>query len=88
MPDEDEDDVSKVIYYRSPSSTGLLEPTAPYGGMPELLAPKPQVCWNHQLPVVECQNYKLPIHRFARTASTVWWYAKATGSQGDDLYKW
>jgi hypothetical protein len=30
----------KATYCRSPSSTGLLEPLAPCGGMPELLAPR------------------------------------------------
>jgi hypothetical protein len=37
--------------------------------------------WNCQLPVVVSQNYWLPVHRFARTASSPWWYARNTGSQ-------
>jgi hypothetical protein len=31
-------------YYRSPSSTGLLESPASLSGMPELLSPNPNVC--------------------------------------------
>jgi hypothetical protein len=50
----------KDTYCRSPSSTGLLEPPASCGDMPKLLAPNPQVCWNHELPMVVCQNYWLP----------------------------
>jgi hypothetical protein len=40
----------KATYYRSPSSTGPLERPALCGGMPELLAPNPQIFWKHQPP--------------------------------------
>jgi hypothetical protein len=38
-----------------------------------------RVGWYCQLPEVECQSYWLPVHRCAKTTSSLWLCARATG---------
>jgi hypothetical protein len=37
-------------------SVTLVHRFAGFGGVPELLAPNPEISWSHQLPIVVCQN--------------------------------
>lgn len=38
--------------------------------------------------LVVCWNYWPPIHRLSGNTRPVYWYAKTTGSQSGELYKW
>jgi hypothetical protein len=45
--------------------------------LPRLSSQILRVSWYCQLPEVVCQSYWLPVHRYARTTSSLWWYARA-----------